>query len=177
MDHKKKNILELTRMGAEECRVASKLPIILVLDSIRSLNNVGSLLRTSDAFMVREVVFCGITGTPPHPEIHKTALGAEESVNWRYEKSCIDELRRLKAQGWKICVLEQTHNSIMLQDLRPEKTERYVLVCGNEVMGVDQAVVDEADIVLEIPQCGAKHSLNVSVSTGIALWTLFSNLK
>lgn len=177
MDHKKKNILELTRMDAEECRTASKLPIILMLDSIRSLNNVGSLLRTSDAFMIKEVIFCGITGIPPHPEIHKTALGAEESVNWRYEESCMDELHKLKADGWKICVLEQTHNSVMLQDFCPVKGERYVLICGNEVHGVDQKIVDAADIILEIPQCGAKHSLNVSVSTGIALWTLFSHLK
>lgn len=176
MDRIKKNILELTRMGAQECLEAEKLPIILVLDSIRSLNNVGSLLRTSDAFMVSEVICCGITGIPPHPEIHKTALGAEDSVRYRHEDSCTEVLKSLKEKGWTVCVLEQTHNSVMLQDFKPVKGKKYVLVCGNEVHGVDQAVVDIADIVLEIPQCGAKHSLNVSVSTGIALWTLFSNL-
>lgn len=177
MERSKKNILELTRMGADEWLVADKLPLRLLLDDVRSLNNVGSLLRTSDAFMVDEVVMCGITGTPPNPEIHKTALGAEDSVRWRHADSCVEEVLSLQAQGWKVCVLEQTHNSVMLQDFTPVRGGRYALVCGNEVHGVDQRVVDLADVVIEIPQCGAKHSLNVSVSSGIALWTLFAALR
>ncbi|MCM1318869.1 MAG: TrmH family RNA methyltransferase [Muribaculaceae bacterium] len=177
MDRTKKNILELTRMEAHTWLKADKLPLRLLLDDVRSLNNVGSLLRTSDAFMVDEVVMCGITGTPPHPEIHKTALGAEDSVRWRHTDSCLEEVKRLQAEGWKVCVLEQTHNSVLLNDFKPVKAEKYAVVCGNEVHGVNQAVVDAADIVIEIPQCGAKHSLNVSVSTGILLWTLFSSLS
>lgn len=164
-------------MEAGEWLVADKLPLRLLLDDVRSLNNVGSLLRTADAFMVDEVVMCGITGTPPHAEIHKTALGAEDSVRWRHVESCLQEVEKLKAEGWKVCVLEQTHNSVSLQDFRPCKGEKYALVCGNEVHGVNQEVVDAADIVIEIPQCGAKHSLNVSVSTGILIWTLFSGLR
>jgi len=173
----KKNILELTRMSAEEWLHSDKLPVRLLLDDVRSLSNVGSLLRTSDAFMVQEVVMCGITGIPPHPEIHKTALGAEDSVRWRHAYSCLEESRCLQDQGWKVCVLEQAHNSVMLQDFRPAKGERYAVVCGNEVHGVEQAVVDAADLVVEIPQCGAKHSLNVAVSTSLLLWTLFSSLR
>ncbi|MCM1006034.1 MAG: TrmH family RNA methyltransferase [Prevotella sp.] len=176
-DRKKKNILELTRMEAHQWHDAAKLPLRVLLDDVRSLNNVGSILRTSDAFMVDEVVMCGITGTPPHPEIHKTALGAEDSVRWRHADSCLAEVKRLQAVGWKVCVLEQTHNSILLNDFTPQTDEKYAIVCGNEVHGVDQPVVDTADIVIEIPQCGAKHSLNVSVSTGIMLWTLFSALR
>lgn len=164
-------------MGATEWLRADKLPLRLLLDDVRSLNNVGSLLRTSDAFMVDEMVMCGITGTPPHPEIHKTALGAEDSVRWRHADSCAEEVRALQQAGWKVCVLEQTHNSVPLQDFRPDRQTGYALVCGNEVHGVSQQIVDMADVVLEIPQCGAKHSLNVSVSTGIALWTLFSALR
>ena len=173
----KKNILELTRMSASECRTAAKLPVKLLLYNVRSLNNVGSLLRTSDAFRVQEVVMCGITGTPPHPEIHKTALGAEDSVLWRHAPSCLEEAHSLQACGWRVCVLEQTHDSVSLQDWCPAAGEKYAVVCGNEVHGVDQTVVDAADIVIEIPQAGAKHSLNVSVSTSLLLWTLFSALR
>lgn len=173
MDRTKKNIIELTRMDASSALHAPKLPVVLLMDSVRSLLNVGSMLRTCDAFAVSEAVMCGITGTPPHPEIAKTALGAEASVAWRHAPSCLEEVRRLKGEGWHICVLEQTHNSVPLQEFRPRRDAKYALVCGNEVHGVDQAVVDAADTVLEIPQRGAKHSLNVAVSTGIALWHLF----
>ena len=173
----KKNIVELTRMSAAECRAADKLPLMVLADNVRSLNNVGSLLRTADAFSVAEVVLCGITGTPPHPEIHKTALGAEESVAWRHADSTVQEVRRLQEQGWTVVVLEQTHNSVMLDEFSADPGGKYALVCGNEVHGVDQEVVDAADLVLEIPQCGAKHSLNVSVSTGVALWELFKRVK
>ena len=177
MDRKKKNIIELTRVGVDECRTGSHLPLRVMLDSVRSLNNVGSVLRTSDAFMVDQVIICGITGTPPNPEIHKTALGAEDSVNWRHCPDTLAALRELQAGGWTVCVLEQTHNSVPLDEFVPVVGQKYVIVAGNEVHGVDQAVVDAADVVIEIPQCGAKHSLNVAVSTGIALWHFFSVLK
>lgn len=164
-------------MSASEARQAEKLPLMVLLDNVRSLNNVGAILRTSDAFAISEVVMCGITGTPPSPEIQKTALGAEESVNWRHAGDTLAETRRLQQLGWKICVLEQTHDSVELQDFTPLRSEKYALVVGNEVHGVDQQVADEADVVLEIPMAGAKHSLNVSVSAGIALWHLFAALR
>lgn len=173
----KKNIVELTRMGAEECRSGSHLPLRLALDSVRSLNNVGAMLRTSDAFGVECVSLCGITGTPPHAEIHKTALGAEESVNWEHCPDTLAKIRELQAQGWHVCVLEQTHNSVPLGDFEVKAGEKYAIVVGNEVKGVEQSVVDAADSVIEIPQCGAKHSLNVSVSCGIALWHFYSVMK
>lgn len=177
MIHRKKNIIELTRMTSDECRAAGKLPVIVMLDNVRSLNNVGAILRTCDAFSVREVVMCGITGTPPSPEIHKTALGAEDSVAWRHVEDTLAETRRLKTGGWHICVLEQTHDSVPLQDFVVAPGERYVIVCGNEVHGVMQEVAEEADTVIEIPQEGMKHSLNVSVSAGIAMWHFFSAMR
>lgn len=177
MQHTKKNILELTRTTPQQWLRADKLPLRVLLDDIRSLNNVGSILRTADAFMVDSVIMCGITGTPPHPEIHKTALGAEDSVRWVHSPCCRDAVTALKADGWHIIALEQTHNSVMLDDFTPLKGQKYAIICGNEVHGVDQTVIDLADTVIEIPQCGAKHSLNVAVSTGILLWTLFAALK
>lgn len=177
MERKKKNILELTRMSAAECRAAGKLPLMVLLDDVRSLNNVGAILRTADAFSVRRVVMCGITGTPPAPEIHKTALGAEDSVVWSYASSCLEQVRELQRQGWKVCVLEQTHGSVPLDRFTPAREDSYAIVVGNEVHGVDQRVVDAADTVIEIPQQGAKHSLNVSVSAGIALWHFFTAIR
>ena len=176
LEHKKKNIIELTRTSLEEYRAAGKLPLIVALDNVRSLNNVGSLLRTCDAFMVRSLLLCGITGTPPQPEIHKTALGAEESVDWRHCDDTLAALRSLQADGWQICVLEQTHNSLPLNRFTPDPNGKYVIVAGNEIHGVDQAVVDAADFVLEIPQHGTKHSLHVSVSSGIAIWHFYNAL-
>ena len=164
-------------MTSDECRAAGKLPVIVMLDNVRSLNNVGAILRTCDAFSVQEVVMCGITGTPPSPEIHKTALGAEDSVAWRHVEDTLAETRRLKTGGWHICVLEQTHESVPLQDFVVAPGERYVIVCGNEVHGVMQEVAEEADTVIEIPQEGMKHSLNVSVSAGIAMWHFFSAMR
>lgn len=164
-------------MNSEECLASDKLPLIMMLDNVRSLNNVGAILRTSDAFSVREVIMCGITGTPPSPEIHKTALGAEESVAWRHVDDTLAEVKRLKNEGWHICVLEQTHNSVRLQNFEPDTHGRYVIVCGNEVHGVSQDVAEEADTVIEIPQEGMKHSLNVSVSAGISLWHFFTALR
>lgn len=177
MNHQKKNILELTRMTPAECRSMGKLPMMVLLDNVRSLNNVGAILRTADAFCVAQVVMCGITGTPPSPEIHKTALGAEESVVWCHVSSTVEEIMRLRREGWHICVLEQAHNSVPLQEFKVEPGKKYALIAGNEVEGVNQEVVDLADTVIEIPQEGAKHSLNVSVSTGIALWHLFTGLR
>ena len=189
LDRKKKNIVELTRCSVEEYRSMSKLPLMLLTDNVRSMHNIGSLFRTSDAFRVSEILLGGISGCPPHPEISKTALGAEESVCWRHVDDSYQEAKNLQAQGWSVCVLEQTHNSIMLQDFHitsnekieeregEERDEKYLLVVGNEVEGVDQRIVDIADYVLEIPQEGTKHSLNVSASAAIALFQLYIQLK
>ena len=191
LDRKKKNIVELTRCSVEEYRGMSKLPLMLLTDNVRSMHNIGSLFRTSDAFRVSEILLGGISGCPPHPEISKTALGAEESVCWRHVDDSYQEAKNLQAQGWSVCVLEQTHNSIMLQDFHitsnkkeeregeegEEREEKYLLVVGNEVEGVDQRIVDIADYVLEIPQEGTKHSLNVSASAAIALFQLYIQLK
>lgn len=193
LDRKKKNIVELTRCSVEEYRGMSKLPLMLLTDNVRSMHNIGSLFRTSDAFRVSEILLGGISGCPPHPEISKTALGAEESVCWRHVDDSYQKAKNLQAQGWRVCVLEQTHNSIMLQDFHinsnkkeeregeeregEERDEKYLLVVGNEVEGVDQRIVDIADYVLEIPQEGTKHSLNVSVSAAIALFQLYIQLK
>ena len=173
----KKNIVELTRVSCADYRRLPKLPLVLVADNVRSLHNVGSFFRTADAFLLEEIVLCGISGTPPHPELEKTALGADRSVAWRHEEDVVAAVGDLRARGYNICVLEQTHGSVFLPLFRPERGVRYALVCGNEVEGVSQRVVDMADTVLEIPQCGTKHSLNVAVSTGIALWHFFSHLS
>ena len=172
---KKKNILELTHCSVRQYREMEKLPLAVLLDNVRSMHNVGSVLRTSDAFLISEVILCGITGCPPHPEISKTALGADESVAWRYEKDALETVVKLKKEGWTVCVLEQAHGSIPLQDFSPSPDLKYLLVAGNEVEGVDQRIVDLADVILEIPQHGVKHSLNVSVSVGIALWQFVSS--
>lgn len=176
MERKKKNIFELTNCSLGEYREMEKLPIALMADNVRSMYNVGAMLRTADAFLIAEMIMGGITGVPPHPEISKTALGAEESVVWRHVDNAFNEALKMREEGWKVCVLEQTHNSTMLQDFRCEKGERYLLVVGNEVSGVDQRIVDLADVVLEIPQGGVKHSLNVSVSAGIAMWQMVQSL-
>lgn len=173
---KKKNILELTRCSAAEYQAMPKLPLRVLLDNVRSLHNVGSVFRTSDAFLVDKVILAGITGRPPHPEITKSALGAENTVEWTHVDDSFEEVRRLKGEGWKVCVLEQTHDSIPLPNFKVPGTDRLLLVAGNEVNGVDQRIVDLADYVLEIPQWGTKHSLNVSVSAGIAIYTLAMGL-
>ena len=168
---RKKNILELTRCSAAEYRNMEKRPLIVVTDNVRSMHNVGSIFRTADAFLIEEIILGGISGTPPHPEITKTALGAEETVKWHHVDDTFLEVKRLKSEGWKICSLEQAHNSTPLNEFKREN-EKIVLVVGNEVSGVDQRIVDISDHILEIPQYGTKHSLNVSVSTGIALYQL-----
>lgn len=173
---KKKNIIELTNCSVKEYKEKEKLPVAVLLDNVRSMYNVGAVLRTSDAFLVSEVILAGITGCPPHAEISKTALGAEDSVKWRHVADALAETETMQRKGWKICVLEQAHDSVPLQDFKATAGERYLLVAGNEVSGVNQDIVDMADIVLEIPQAGVKHSLNVSVSTGIALWEIVKNM-
>lgn len=177
MDRKKKNILELTHCSAQEYRGIKKLPLKILADNVRSMYNIGAIFRTSDAFLVDEFILGGISGCPPHPEITKTALGAEESVRWRHVDDVVDEVRRLSSEGWKICVLEQTHNSIPLDTFKPDKNDKYLLIAGNEVEGVNQRLVDISDYVLEIPQSGVKHSLNVSSSASIALWHFFTALN
>lgn len=173
MDSRKKNIVELSNCSVSEYESLEKFPIRVVADNVRSMYNIGAVFRTSDAFLVDEIILCGISATPPHPEISKTALGAEESVKWRRVESTLSAVESLKQEGWKIAVLEQTHNSIPLSSFRIEHGGKYALVIGNEVEGVDQQIVDMADVVLEIPQYGVKHSLNVSSSASIALWHLF----
>ncbi len=170
----KKTIWELERDTVEQYKEKKKLNLIVVLDNVRSLNNVGSVFRTSDAFLVEKIMLCGITATPPSPEIHKTALGAENSVDWVYFKETTDAVGWLKEQGYTICCLEQVNGSIELQNFKVEKSGKYAIILGNEVNGVEQAVVNVSDYCLEIPQCGTKHSLNVSISGGIAIWHFFN---
>jgi tRNA G18 (ribose-2'-O)-methylase SpoU len=147
------------------------------LDNVRSLNNIGSIFRTSDAFLVDRIMLCGITATPPSPEIHKTALGAEDSVSWTYFENTMDAVERLHQEGYTVCALEQVKESILLDTFRPDPAGRYAIIAGHEVHGVDPEIVNASDICLEIPQFGTKHSLNVSVSTGIAIWHLFTHLR
>ncbi|MFC3416490.1 RNA methyltransferase [Algoriphagus hitonicola] len=174
---KKLSMDELERLSVEEFKAEEKSPIVLVLDNVRSLNNVGSAFRTGDAFRIEKIYLCGITGTPPHRDIQKTALGATESVDWEYCLNTLDAVQKLKADHYQICALEQVDESIMLNDFTPQKENKYALVFGNEVFGVEQAVLQECDQVLEIPQLGTKHSLNISVSLGIAVWDLMVKLE
>ena len=173
----KKTIWDLDRVSVHEYKSqVEKLPIVVVLDNIRSLNNVGSVFRTADAFLISKLMLCGITATPPSNEIHKTALGAEDSVDWEYFESTTTCINQLKSEGYTLCCLEQVKDSVALQDFVVEKGKKYAIIFGNEVNGVEQAVVDACDVCIEIPQCGTKHSLNVSVSGGIAMWHFFDAL-
>lgn len=174
---KKKTIWDLHRDTPEDYRSRVKLPLVVVLDNVRSLNNVGAIFRTCDAFLVEKIMLCGITATPPSQEIHKTALGAEDSVEWEYCGSTMEAVIRLHEMGYTVCSLEQVEGSVMLQEFSPAPGARYAIVLGNEVKGVEQSVVDLSDCCIEIPQCGTKHSLNVSVSTGLAIWHFFSKMK
>lgn len=169
--NKKLGIKELGRVSVEEFKALKKNRIIVVLEDIRSFNNVGSVFRTADAFAIEEIILTGISPCPPHREIRKTALGASESVNWTYENSCIETIKKYKKLGYKTYAIEQTSNSISLNDFAYNK-ELVVLVFGNEVSGVSQDVIDVCDSSLEIPQFGTKHSLNISVSCGVVLWHL-----
>lgn len=165
---------ELGRPSAEQYAAMEKMPVVVVLDNIRSLNNVGSFFRTCDAFAVEKIVLCGITGTPPDREIHKTALGAEESVCWDYFASTCEAIGSLKAAGYAIVAVEQIREAVMLDRFEPREGIRYALVFGNEVFGVSDEAVGMCDEAIEIPQAGTKHSLNVSVSGGVVLWHFYS---
>lgn len=174
---RKLKITELNRINVDEFKEAKKLPLIVVLDEIRSLHNIGSVFRTSDAFRVESIYLCGITATPPHPELHKTALGAEFTVDWKYFKNTLDAVNKLKNDGYIVYSIEQAEGSTMLNDLKLDQTRKYAIVMGNEVKGVQQEVIDNSDGCIEIPQYGTKHSLNVSVTTGIVIWDFFNKLK
>jgi tRNA G18 (ribose-2'-O)-methylase SpoU len=174
---KKLSLQELGRISVREFRDAEKIPVSIMLDNVRSLHNVGSAFRTADAFRIEKIFLVGITGTPPHREIHKTALGATESVHWEYSETPLRIINMLKEDGYKIIVVEQTSQSIPLQSFQPRESERYCLVFGNEVGGVSDEVVAAADIALEIPQVGTKHSLNISVCVGIVLWDIFRKMR
>ena len=169
---RKLKVTEMGRMSVAEFKDSEKQPLVVVLDHVRSLYNVGSVFRSSDAFRIEGVLLCGITAQPPHPEIHKTALGAEESVNWKYFERTEDAVSWLKEQGYEVLAIEQCEGSTMLQDFTRQPDRKYAIVLGNEVKGVQQQVVDMCDGCLEIPQFGTKHSLNVSVAAGIVLWHL-----
>ncbi|MDR0972631.1 MAG: RNA methyltransferase [Prevotellaceae bacterium] len=172
---RKLTIRELNRLQPDAFKEAAKIPLIVVLDDVRSLHNIGSVFRTADAFRVEAIYLCGITAVPPEPEIHKTALGAEYSMEWRYFKQTIDAVAELREEGYTICAVEQAEGSISLQDFCPD-TRKYAVILGHEVKGVRQEVVDACDCCIEIPQYGTKHSLNVSVTAGIVIWDLFNKL-
>ncbi len=168
---------ELNRLSIEEFKASEKTPIIVVLDNIRSLNNIGSVFRTSDAFRIEKIYLCGITAIPPNKEIHKTALGSTESVDWEYAEDTLDVLNRLKVQGVTTLAIEQAEKSLKLNDFAPKDDTKYAVILGNEVKGVQQEVVNASDAVLEIPQVGTKHSLNISVSCGVVLWDIFQKMN
>jgi len=168
---------ELDRLDVEGFKKAAKISLIVVLDNIRSLNNIGSVFRTSDAFLIEKIYLCGITAQPPHKDIHKTALGATESVAWEYVEDTVELIEKLKESNIKVASIEQAENATMLQDFEIESNQKYAVVFGNEVKGVQQEVVSASDYCIEIPQFGTKHSLNISVSCGVVLWDLFKKMK
>jgi tRNA G18 (ribose-2'-O)-methylase SpoU len=174
--NRKKLVTEMGRIDRDAFVQAEKLPLVVVLDNVRSLHNVGSVFRTSDAFRVERIMLCGITATPPSAEIHKTALGAEDVVEWQYFESTVDAVAALRGEGCKIYSIEQCQGSIALQDFETVPGERYAVVLGNEVKGVQQVVVDASDGAIEIPQFGTKHSLNVSVTAGMVIWEFANKL-
>jgi tRNA G18 (ribose-2'-O)-methylase SpoU len=167
---------ELERKSVDEFKQASKTPIIIVLDNVRSLNNVGSIFRTADAFLVEAVYLCGITGTPPNKEIQKTALGATESVSWKHYANTSEAVIELRNTNYQVYAIEQAEKAIMLNNFIPDNNCKYALIFGNEVNGVEQEVINECHGVIEIPQTGTKHSLNISVSVGVLIWDVFSKL-
>lgn len=173
---KKLTILEMGRMNTEEFKQSQKMPLVVVLDDVRSMYNVGSVFRTADAFRVSSIYLCGITATPPHAEIHKTALGAEDTVEWRYFGNTMEAIQSLRDEGYYIYSIEQCQGSTMLQTLQTDSTKKYAVVMGNEVKGVKQEVIDNSDGCLEIPQFGTKHSLNVSTTAGMVIWEFAKQL-
>ena len=169
---RKLKITELKRLSPEDFKQTEKIPVIVILDNVRSLHNVGSVFRTSDAFLIEAIYLCGITATPPHAEIHKTALGAENTVEWRYFENTLDAVLQLKQKSYRILAVEQAESSIPTDKLKMGN-HRYAVILGNEVKGIDQTVMDCCDACIEIPQFGTKHSLNVSVAAGIVIWEIF----
>jgi tRNA G18 (ribose-2'-O)-methylase SpoU len=168
---------ELDRKSIEDFKKSDKTPLILILDDIRSLHNIGSVFRTADAFLIEKIILCGITATPPNKEIHKTALGATETVAWEHHENVLEVIENLKKENVLTLAIEQVESAIFLQDFKVEKNQKYALVFGNEVYGVSQEAVAICDGCIEIPQLGTKHSLNISVSAGIVVWDLFQKLN
>ena len=168
---------ELGRISVDEFKSITKTPLIIVLDNIRSLNNIGSVFRTSDAFLIEKIYLCGISATPPNKDIHKTALGATESVDWEYAEETLEVVQQLQTENIQVLAVEQAENSTKLDDFFPKKNQKYAIVMGNEVKGVQQKVVNAADLCVEIPQLGTKHSLNISVTTGVVIWDLFTKMN
>lgn len=177
MKNRKLKNSELSRKNQEEFKASNKTPLIIILDNIRSANNVGSVFRTADAFLIEKIYLCGITAKPPHKDIHKTALGATDSVDWEYVENTIVLIEKLKKKNIKVLSIEQSENAIMLNDFKTEKDTTYAIIFGNEVKGVSQEVVSVSDTVIEIPQYGTKHSLNIAVSCGVVTWDLFVKIE
>lgn len=177
MKNRKLKNSELDRINVEEYKAANKTPLIIILDNIRSLNNIGSVFRTADAFLIKKIYLCGITAQPPHKDIQKTALGATDSVEWEYAENTIDVIEKLKNEGVFIASIEQAELAVNLDDFSVQKELTYAIIFGNEVKGVQQKVVSASDSVIEIPQFGTKHSLNISVSVGVVVWDFFVKLK
>jgi len=175
--HRKLKNIELGRKTVEEAQEATKTPLIIVLDNIRSLNNIGSVFRTSDAFLLQKIYLCGITAQPPHKDIQKTALGATESVAWEYVANTVDLVIRLKQEGHAVWSIEQAEQAVFLNDFQPESKRTHAFVLGNEIKGVAQEVIDASDGVIEIPQEGAKHSLNIAVTAGVVAWDFFQKTQ
>ncbi len=168
---------ELGRLNVAEFKKTAKIPVVVILDNIRSLNNIGSVFRTSDAFLIKKIYLCGITATPPNKEIHKTALGATESVDWEYCQDTSVLVNELQQKNYEIVAIEQAENSTSLENFAVNNSKKYAIIFGNEVKGVQQKVVSASNYCVEIPQFGTKHSLNISVSCGVVLWDLFKKLK
>lgn len=168
---------ELNRVSVDEFKEQEKLPVAVVLDNVRSMHNVGSIFRTSDGFAVEQVILCGITGQPPHREIEKTALGATQSIDWKYFPDTLQAVQELRDNGYQIIAIEQAENSLMLHQFEPQGGKKYALIFGNEVNGVSDEVMKQIDTCIEIPQFGTKHSFNIVVSAGIVLWDIFAKLN
>jgi tRNA G18 (ribose-2'-O)-methylase SpoU len=177
MDNRKLKNSELDRIDTKTFKFSEKTPLIIILDNIRSLNNIGSVFRTADAFLVKKIYLCGISAQPPHKDIQKTALGATDSVDWEYAEDTIDVVNKLQQEGVFVASVEQAENAIFLQDFSTKAQCTYAIVLGHEIKGVQQEVVTASDAVIEIPQYGTKHSLNISVSTGLVVWDLFCKIK
>lgn len=177
MKYRKLKNSELDRINPEEYKSSEKTPLIIILDNIRSLNNIGSVFRTADAFLVKKIYLCGITAKPPHKDIQKTALGAQDSVEWEYAENIMDVVAKLQSEGVFVASIEQAELAVNLNDFSVQKEMAYAVIFGNEVKGVQQKVVTASDVVIEIPQFGTKHSLNISVSVGVVVWDLFVKLK